>query len=140
WWERSARGASTATATCVLATRSRSDCSRRSVSRLAWSLQTRCPSARSSTSLPRSACTSPPGSPSRHFEAPSGHPPLDLLDDGLDHLDARVALRVGLDHVPRRVLVVGVLEHVLDRLLVLSALLTVAPIFRRQLPALQRIL
>ena len=67
------------------------------------------------------------------------HGLLDLGDHGLDHEDARVALRVGRHDVPAPVLVVGALEHVLDRLGVRGALLPVAPVLVGQLPGLERV-
>jgi hypothetical protein len=64
------------------------------------------------------------------------------LDGGhhrLDHLHPGPPLVLGLDEHPPCGPVIGPLQHVLDGRLVLPPFLAVAPVFRGQLPGLQRI-
>ena len=55
-----------------------------------------------------------PGGPGGGSMPLPAHAVLDRRVDGLDDLDARVALGVGLDQVPGRPVGVGALDHVLD--------------------------
>jgi hypothetical protein len=70
---------------------------------------------------------------------PRGHPGLDRCHHRLGHLHPGPPLVLGLDEHPWRGGVIGPVHHLIHGRLVLSPLLAVPPVFRGQLPGLQRV-